>query len=261
MVGGLDLPEKFKLKRLTDYLAVSLIFLKNNFIILFKQVFSKIFVSIIILVFIYITLGGEFNLAFFISNDGKIFIALFIIILFYNLVNLKYQSFKIIFLPNLIISFRKVLLKIILMFLLKVSILISIALTISELYYSILLALVYLVIDAYSYKVLYDEYLRIAELPAEKNYIKLKLFGKSIILLAIAKIFTYAITVIVTFSIFFVNEFIRILITKKLFFFVHARSVELYIFSIMFVVLSIFLFPIQYFCVLIFYKMNLKREN
>lgn len=261
MVERLDLPAQFKLKRLTDYLALSISFLKNNFILLFKKGFSKIFLSIIILVFIYITLAGEFNLAFFISNDGKIFVALFIMILFYNFVNLKYQSFKIIFLPNLIISLKKVLVKIILMFLLKVSILISIALTISELYYSILLVLVYLVIDGYSYKVLYDEYLKIADLPAEKNNIKLKLLGKSIILLAIAKIFTCAITVIVTFSIFFVNEFIRILITKKLFFFVHERSVELYIFSIIFVVLSIFLFPIQYFCMFIFYKMNLKREN
>lgn len=261
MVERLELPQQLKLKRFTDYLALSLIFLKNNFTILFKLIFSKIFISITVLIFIYIALAGEFNLTFFVSKDGKIFITLFILILFYNLVIIKYLSFKIIFLKNLTISLKKVIIKIILMLLLKVAILISIVLTISELYYSILLALLYLVVDGYFYKVLCDEYLIIAGLPEEKNNIKLKLFGKSIIYLVLVKIFTYAIPVLVTFSIFFVNEFIRILITKNLFFFVHERLVELKIFSIMFVVLSSFIFPIKYFCMFIFYKMNLKREN
>lgn len=261
MVEKLD-SQKFQMNRYTDYIAYSLIYLINNFNIVFKQVYLPIVLSILILVFLYISLSGEFNLDFFISSDGKIFISVLFFLLIFNLIHIGYQSFKIVLLQNLNIQLRNFKIKILFMTLLKLLILTSIFLTSSSLVYSIILSCIYIMTDNYFYQILFNDYLNISAI--QKNTIRIsivKLFASSLILLVMVKFFVWGIPVVATFSIFFVNEFIRILITKSLFFYAHERILEMKLFTSIFLLLIMFLYPVQYFCMLTYYKMKLKREN
>ncbi len=261
MVEKLD-SKKMQMNRYTDFISYSLIYFRNNFNIVLRQIFLPVIVSIFIVLFLYNSLSGEFNLNFFISSDGKFFVAVLIFLLIFNLVNMRFQSFKIVFLQNLSIPLIKLKIKILFMTLIKLSILTSIFLTSSNLIYSIILAFIYIQTDGYFYQMLFNDYLKISAVKKNSTYFSgVKLFISSLVLLIMVKIFVWGISVFATFSIFFVNEFIRILITKSLVFFAHERILEMKLFTGVLLLLIMFLYPIQYFCMLTYYKMKLKRES
>jgi hypothetical protein len=84
------------------------------------------------------------------------------------------------------------------------------------------------------------------------QYLRLNL--KSFLLIILNRFLIIFLSLIVTFSIFFVYESMRILITGEIFFFVIDRLSELKIFAFLFLTLLLFLSPFQYICLMIFHK-------
>lgn len=62
-----------ELKRITDFIAASFVFYLKNFRHISHEIILPQIFSIIGLIFIFFSLDGEFNLTYFLSQEGKFF--------------------------------------------------------------------------------------------------------------------------------------------------------------------------------------------
>lgn len=90
----------------------------------------------------------------------------------------------------------------------------------------------------------------------EKFLRKFVVYFRATILIFLNRFLITFIPLIATFSIFIVYEFVRILITKKIFFFVYDRLNEFSIFMILMLTFFLLINPFQYISLMIFYDYN-----
>lgn len=252
-----------ELKRITDFMAASIIFYSKNFRQIFYEIILLQILSIVSLIFIFFSLGGEFNLTYFLSQEGKLFLAILSLVIVANQFNAAYKSFRIVCLNNLelsIISIKlRFLLIIILRFLLMFLAILSIY--IDENFPIIFIA--FLAFNSLFYRILFGFKQKILGIKEgnEKFLRKFVVDFRATILILLNRFLITFIPLIATFSIFIVYEFVRILLTKKIYFFVHHRIGEFFIFGVLMLVVLLLINPFQYFSLMIFYQYNYHKKN
>lgn len=244
-----------ELKRITDFIAASFVFYLKNFRHISHEIILPQIFSIIGLIFIFFSLDGEFNLTYFLSQEGKLFLAILSLVIVANQFNAAYKSFRIVCLNNLelsIISIKlRFLLIIILRFLLMILAILSIY--IDENFPIIFIA--FLAFNSLFYRILFGFKQKILGIKDgnEKFLRKFVVYFRATILIFLNRFLITFIPLIATFSIFIVYEFVRILITKKIFFFVYDRLNEFSIFMILMLTFFLLINPFQYISLMIFY--------
>lgn len=252
-----------ELKRITDFIAASFVFYLKNFRQISHEIILPQIFSIIGLIFIFFSLDGEFNLTYFLSQEGKFFLAILSLVIVANQFNAAYKSFRIVCLNNLelsIISIKlRFLLIIILRFLLMILAILSIY--IDEDFPIIFIA--FLAFNSLFYKILFGCKQKILGIKEgnEKFLRKFVVYFRATILIFLNRFLITFIPLIATFSIFIVYEFVRILLTKKIYFFVQHMIGEFFIFGVLMFVILLLINPFQYFSLMIFYQYNYHKKN
>lgn len=255
-------PINFQPKRLTDFLALSVLIYIQNFKFIFKQILIPQLVSAVIVFFLYISLFGEFNLTYFLSNEGRIFLVAFLVILLFNLINSTYQSIKIVIFNNLklrVLNFKfLVMILTIVRFLLFVTLIGSFYFDI----YFVLMVSIFIILNTLFYQFIFNEAeKRFTGFQLERKAIEsLKLNLRAFILGLICRFLIIFIPIFATFSIFIVYEFVRILITGKAFFFIADRLFEFQIWIFFSFILFLIVYPFQYFTLMIYHKYFFIKE-
>jgi hypothetical protein len=253
---------KFQLKRLTDFLAFSIFYYAENFKLIFKQILIPQFVSVGLIYFLYKSLYGEFNLTYFLSSEGKIFLVVLILFVISNLYNTIYQSIKLVVLNNLELRLWKFKTLLLILTIFRLVLFLTMLASIFFDYTFIFMFFAFLVLNTYFYQFIFNE--------AEKNFsssqVKLKFFEflklnfKAFMISIVTRALTIFLPLFATFSIFIVYEFVRILITGKVFFFVVDRWMEFQIWLILTLLLFLIANPFQYLTMMIFHKYCFLKE-
>lgn len=252
----------FKLEKLTDFISLSLIlYLKTFREILFKVLIPK-YLSFIILFLIFLSLDGEFNLTFFLTKDGKLFLILVFLAIIFNQYNSIYKIFRIVCLDNLELRLPLIKLKLFLIVILRnlLLLLVIISIILEERY--VFIVLTFLILNTLFYKYIYNQRQIIFETKElEQSFAeKLIMNLKATALISLNRILIILIPILVTFSIFIVYEFVRIVFTGKIFFFVAERISEFSIIIVFGFLLYLVLNQFQFFSLLIYYQYHHLRK-
>lgn len=244
-----------ELKRMTDFIAASIIFYSKNFRQIFYEIILPQILSIVSLIFIFFSLYGEFYLTFFLSYEGKIFLVILFLVIVINQFNSAYKSFRIVCLRNLELRILSIKLK---LFVIIIFRFLLMALAIFSIFIDenfIIIPLTFLIFNSLFYKILFGFKQKILGIKEgnEKFLRKFVVDFRATILIFLNRFLITFIPFIATFSIFIVYEFVRILITKKIFFFVYDRLYELSIFMILMLTIFLLINPFQYISLMIFY--------
>jgi hypothetical protein len=253
---------EIKEKHLTDFVALSALVYIQNFKLILKRILIPHFFSMMLVYFLFISLYGEFNLTYFLSNEGKIFLTAFFVILVFNLANAIYQSIKIIIFNNLELKDLK--LKLIVLFLVLLRLLLLITL-IASLYFDnsfFFMLITFIVLNTLFYYFVFKkaEEKFLGKLSRRKLFKVLNLNFKAFLLSVVNRFVIIFIPIFATFSIFIVYEFVRILITGKAFFFVADRLFEFQLWLLFSIVLFLIVNPFQPFTMMIFHKYFYLKE-
>lgn len=253
----------FHFKRITDFIAASFIYYLKNYRFILQEIILFNVISILSLVFLFVSFDGEFNLNFFLTNEGKIFVTISLLTVVFNHYNSAYKTFRLISLNNLEFRNLSVKLKILLIVILKFLLMI---LAISSIIFNeryIFILIVFLILNTFLYRKFYDSKFIIVGIVEQPNSLirKIKTDIKTTFLIILNRLLITLIPLLATFSIFIVYEFVRILITGKIFFFVLERSTELFIFSVLMFVIFLLINPFQYFSVMIFYQYHYHKTK
>ncbi len=248
--------EFLSLGKLTDFIAFSIIYFTDNY----KKIFSKIILpqifSILASVFLFVALDGELNLTFIISKEGKIWIGFTIFLILVNVFNSIYQSIKLVMLQSLDLRNLKFKLKIFALTTIRFIILLTLIITYfyDELF--VINLFVFMVLNLYFYFHLFTQSNRLVyNKNMQQTFLeKLNLHINAFILVVLNRLLLIFIPFIVTFSIFIVYEFVRILMTGKIFFFITDRIDELAILFLLFLILLLIMNPFQYLSLMNFHK-------
>lgn len=255
--------KNLELKRMTDIIAASLIFYFENFKEIFKKIIVWQFISIIFLVFLFVSLYGEFHLTFFISNEGLIWISFFLITILLNTYNSIYNSIKIICFQNMELRLSTFKIQILSLVLVRLFLII---LLIISIYFSeniLLMIFVYLILNTLFYFYLFKE----ADNKIRDQKLKVSLWTNFVLnlkatrLIILSRILIILIPFLATFSIIIVYVFVRYMIEEKIFFLMSEKFYELIFFLILFFILLLILNPFQYLILFIFYKYHNQRAQ
>ncbi|MGB9665305.1 MAG: hypothetical protein ACPL25_10380 [Ignavibacteria bacterium] len=252
----------FQPKHLTDFLALSILIYFKNFKLVFRQILIPQFISAVIVYILYISLYGEFNLTYFLSNEGKIFLVALLIIFIFNLFNSIYQSIKIVIFNNLELRNFNFKFLILLLTVTRLSLLITM---ITSFYFEnsfLLIALTFIILNTLFYQFIFNEAEKIfTGFQLKRKAIEsLKLNLRAFLLGLCSRFLIIIIPIFATFSIFIVYEFVKILITGKTFFFVIDSLVELQIWILCSIILFLIANPFQYFTMMIYHKYFYLKE-
>ncbi len=256
--------KNFKLEKLIDFISVSLILYLKRFREIFFKVLIPYYLSLIVLFLIFMSLDGEFNLTFFLTNDGKLFLIFVFLAIIFNQYNSIYKIFRFVCLDNLELRLPLIKLKFFLIVILRnlLFLLVIISIILEERYVFIVLS--FLILNTFFYKYIYNQRQIIFETKElEQSFIeKLILNAKATALILLNRTLILLIPFLVTFSIFIVYEFVRIVFTEKIFFFVSERITEFSIIIVFGFLLYLLLNPFQFFTSLIYYQYHhLRKES
>jgi|GEM_PF-2038686 hypothetical protein len=254
--------QDFDLRRLTDFLAYSILFYAQNGKQVFKQIIIPQFISILLTYFFYISLYGEFNLTYFLSTEGKIFLVIATLFLHVNIYNSIYQTIKIVIFNNLEIRLFKFKILLLVSSAIRFFIFLLMVGSIFFDYAFILMIFTFTVLNTYFYYIIITE--------AENNFLGvrlkceffrlIKLNFKAFLISLITRVSIILLPFFATFSIFIVYEFVKILISGKIFFFVVDRLTEFQIWFVLAFILFLVANPFQYFIMMIFHKYFYLKE-
>jgi hypothetical protein len=256
---AVNLDENLKpleLNRLSDFIAYSILYYIENLTLLWKKIFILFILSFLVAFLLYHTLNGEFNLTFFLSNEGKFFLSFATLLLIINDFNMIFQSIKISIFQNMNLRSTLFKFKIFLLAFIRLALFLTFlaSLFFEENFW--LIGITFLILNTIFYQIVFlisnRFFYGFVQRRNFAQYLKLNL--KSFLLIILNRFLIIFIPLIVTFTIFFVYESMRILITGEIFFFVIDRLSELKIFAFLFLTLLLFLSPFQYFCLMIFHK-------
>lgn len=250
------------LKSFTHFLAYSFLSYLKNFRLVLKTILVPQFISIGLVYFLYISLYGEFNLTYFLSIEGKILLLIVFLLVVGNISNAIYQSIKILTFNGLELSDWKFKISLIFLSTLRFVLFILMIASIFGGNAFILFLLTFIILNEYFYydifKSAIDKFQGIQSNLKLSKALKLNL--RALLLSALSRFITVLIPVFATFSFFIVYEFVRILITGKVFFFIADRLFEFQIWLLLTLILFLIANPFQYFVMIIFYKYYFTTE-
>lgn len=246
----------FQPKRFTDFLALSVLVYIQNFNLIFKQILIPQLISAGIIYFLYISLFGEFNLTYFLSKEGKIFLFASLIISMFNLINSVYQSIKIVIFNNLKLRSQKFKFLVSVLTLIRFFLLVTMIASFYFDNYFVIVITTFIILNTLFYQFIFNEAeKRFTGFQLHRKTIKsLKLNLKAFLLSLLTRLLIIFFPIFATFSIFIVYEFVRILITGKAFFFVVDRLLELQMWLFFSFILFLFTNPFQYFTMMVFHN-------
>jgi len=253
---------KLELNKITDFIAFSFLYCARNFNFIFKQILVPQFISIGVIYFLYKSFYGEFNLTYFLSTEGKVFMALFILSLILNIYNTIYISIKLIVFNKL--EFKSWRFRILLFVITTVRFFLFIVMM-ASIYFDytfILMFFTFLILNTYFYQFIFDEAEKTfsGSQSNRKFFENLKINTRAFLISIFSRTLTIFLPFLATFSIFIVYEFVRILITGKVFFFVIDRLVEFQFWFIFTLLLFLIANPFQYFTMMLFHKYVFLKE-
>ncbi|MCX8056810.1 MAG: hypothetical protein N3F03_04275 [Ignavibacteria bacterium] len=252
----------FNTKRITDFIAYSVLYYYENFKTIFFEITLVNYLIMGFLYLIFISLGGEFNLTFFLSNEGKTFLILVVISFLIINYNLIYKSFRLICLNNLELKNAKTKLKIFLISFLRNTLLI---LTILAFFFEsnyLMFVLAFMIVNTISYRIIFYQKYNSFNLTKPEISLKeiLSLDFDATKLIILNRLLLLFVPTFLTISIFLVIDFFRILLSGKLFFFVYDRLTELLIFGIFGLVIYLLIIPFQFISLMIFYNHHYEKN-
>lgn len=230
-----------------DSLVVGLIFCRFNAKKIFNRIFLPQILGFTLIYFIFISLYGQFNLTFFLSDDGKTFLLLTVFILMLVQTNTVYQALKLSLLQDLSIQPEINFLKVLFFNLVRIFILITpvVYFKIDFILVLILIIMTFLLALIYSeiFKVFADQ---VDGSNLSKRYIQIKFFLYTLVNLIVLRLIWIIIFITALLSILLPWEFIRILVSEGLFFFLYDRLLEIKLFGLYSLILIIILNSIYY---------------
>ncbi len=249
--------------KLTDIIAIGILNYFKNFYHIFNKIILPQSISLLLLYVLFIVYSGEFSLTFFLSNQGKTLMIVSVCVLFFNSENNLYQTIKLIVFNNLRFSNSALQIKFFILNIIRWLLIVSLLLGIfmNEKYqWSVL---IFLILNTGFYDYTFKSALKIVLEGKHKRKLKemIKIYLKTFCLIIIIRGLIIFIPMFVTFSIFIVYEFVRILLTGTLFFFVMDRLNEFLIFILIFSVLYILMNPVQNITVYQFLKKNFQNRT
>jgi len=246
---------KVRPKNLIQTISVGLVFCQNNYRTILSKIFLPQIIAILIIYLIFLIFHGQFNLTFFISDDGKVFPFIsFVTFLIVQSITI-YQSLKLTILQNLNITGSKNFAKIFGFNIVRFSLLLPFAILWKNVLYFIAYFIVFLIVYPYLYLELFKIFGEQMEVKSDNvknnalNYLVYTI--KSILILRLLWFLMFSVILL---SILLPWEFLRILTSNELFFYMYDRLLELEIVAIIALLILLLFNSIHYILIFISLK-------